>query len=286
VTDNLGNTFRFNESDEGDYVSDTLKFTGLAGNTYSLSIITPDNEKYESDYQLLLPEVDPDSLYAEFGYQETLSNITGLKVTEHGANILIDIKNRSDAPLRLRFMTKYVAQNLTIVDHFMGPSDYYYCWQTEDINPFIDLSGGTYTTNSSPVVNHDLGFIDDNLYYYSLINSQPMLIRARVIYLSQYTLNSDANTYYKKIDELIRSDGKLFDPIASQLIGNVKCLTHPDKKAFGFFETSSVSHKAYKLDFRNLNNFQPSITKLPYIVPEVPTGFLLNEIPPFWVINE
>ena len=128
-----------------------------------------------------------------------------------------------------------------------------------------------------------LCFIDDNLYCYSLIYYRAFIINSRVIYSDRYVLNDEAYLYYKKIDELLRSEGKIFDPVAAQINGNIKCITHPENKVFGFFEASTVSHSSYKVDFRNLNNTQPSITRMPYILPPEPTGSLLNIVPPFWV---
>lgn len=283
VSDNLGNSYRFIESDKGHYMSDPLKFTGQIGNAYSLSVITSEGEQYESDSQQLIPEVDSDSVYSEFGDLETLNKISGLKVIKHGAGILTDIKNESDMPLRLRFNTNLVTQYLNVVCPPFALCTYFYCWQTENINPNIDLTGGAYTINSASVIKHALGFVDGNLYCYSLIYYEPMMINARVIYITQYTLNNEAYSYYKEIDKLLRSDGKLFDPIASQINGNINCLTHPEKKVFGFFEVSSVSFSSYKIDFRNLNNGKPSITKVPYILPPKPNGFITDIIPPFWV---
>jgi len=283
VTDNLGKSYRFMESDNGHYLSDSLQFTGQIGNTYSLSVITAEGEKYEADYQQLAPPVDHDSIYAEFGDLETLNKISGLKVIKHGANILTDVKNESGMPLRLRFNTNLVTQYVKVVCPPFAMCIYYYCWQTENINPNIDLTGGAYTINSASVLKHALGFVDGDLYCYSLIYYGAMMISWRVIYINQYTLDDEAFSYYKKIDELLRSDGKLFDPIASQINGNIKCLTHPEKKVLGFFEVSSVSFSAYKIDFRNLDNGQPSITKVPYILPPKPNGFITDIIPPFWV---
>src|SRR5674476_1113766 len=42
VTDNLNNSYKFNERDKGDYVSDSLQFTGQPGHTYRLHILTTD----------------------------------------------------------------------------------------------------------------------------------------------------------------------------------------------------------------------------------------------------
>jgi hypothetical protein len=283
VTDESGNYYAFHELGNGYYASDSLQFTGKPGSTYTLHINTVDGEIYQSDPQRLFPVKYPDRVYAEFDYQETLSKISGLKVLTHGANILTDIRNESDTMPRYRFTTNLVIESISVVCPPYSSCDFYYYWQTENPNQYVNLTGGEYSINTSSRYKHAVGFIDDDLYRYSLINFKPFMISARIIYLNQYTLSNEAYLYYKNIDELLRSDGKLFDPIAIQLNGNIKCLSHPENKVFGFFEVSSVSNTSYKVDFRDLVNGQPSLTMVPYILPPELTGCWINKVPPFWV---
>jgi len=146
VTDEQGNYFPFHESGNGYYSSDSLQFTGNPGSTYTLHINTVDGERYQSDPQLLYPCVYPDSVYAEFDYQETLSKITGMIILSHGANILTDIRNESDNLPRFRFTTNIVTQYVFVV---CIPCTFYYCWQTENANPNVNLTSGEYATNSA-----------------------------------------------------------------------------------------------------------------------------------------
>jgi hypothetical protein len=112
---------------------------------------------------------------------------------------------------------------------------------------------------------------------------QSFMIHHRILYLKQYTLNNETYLYYKSLGEQLQSEGKLFDPIAAQLKGNIKCLTDPEKKAIGFFEASSISYSAYIVDFRNLKNSQPSVIETPYILPPESYGCWINTTPPFWI---
>lgn len=272
ITDEKGTYYAFYNLGNGYYASDSLQFTGIPGSSYTLHINTTDGERYESGPQRLYPVAYPDSAYAEFDYQETLSKISGLLELTHGANIFIDIKNQVDTLPHFRFTTTLLTQYVRD-----GPS---FCWQTENANPNINLTGGEFSTNSAIVNKHAICFIDD--YLIRWVSDKIIMVANRIIYLNQYTLNNEAYLYYNNIDELLRSNGKLFDPIATQLVGNIKCLTHPENKVFGFFEAASVTHSCYKVDFRNLINDQPSITKRPYILPPKPNGCSENIIPPFW----
>jgi hypothetical protein len=292
ITDSPGNIYFFNEKGKGYYASDSLQFTGIPGNIYTLHITTPGGDRYKSDPQKLFPGVQPDSVYAEFGFKETLSRNTGLYELTHGANILIDIKNQADTLPHFLIKADNVIQYIYTVCPIYQFCSTYYCWQTINATTDINLTGEGFSLNTASVNKHEICFIDDNLYCIGLTYDQGVstteynkyMVHHRIIFLKQYTLNNETYLYYKRMNEQLRSDGKLFDPIAVQLSGNIRCVTDPDKQAFGFFEASSVIYSAYMVDFRNLNNNQPTLRKTPYILPPKPVGCLVNEIPFFWIL--
>lgn len=295
ITDNLGITYLFNEFDYGDYVSNPAEFIGIPGKLYTLHIITKEGQEYESEPQRLFPEVYPDSVYAEYDYKKILNNITGLEVIKHGANILVDIRTIADTLPRFRFTLSMVTQYFYTIQKEYLPSDFFYCWQTSNVYSDINITGEKHIINTVSINKHEVCFIEDYNRFLAITYIkgssgpsptdyyQSFDVHNRSIYLNQYTLNSEAYSYYKSMDEQLQSEGKIFDPIAVQLNGNIKCVSSPEKKALGFFETSSVSYYAYKVDFRNLNNDQPSLIKVPYILPTEPDGCLINVVPDFWV---
>ena len=313
VSDDLGNSFKFNERENGDYVSDSLQFTGQPGRTYRLHIVTPDGNEFESDPQRLFPEVSPDNVYAEFDTKEIINQTTGLKVNTYGADILTDISNKSDTLPRFRIasnlvMEYYYYKTIQVMrDHYIFE---FYCWQTIDAYPDIDLTGGEYSINNASIRKFPVCFLDDNNNVWAVIYNckvniadttgsaiaagyQYYEINHRLLYLKQYTLNNETYLYYKSLNEQMQSEGKLFDPVAAQLNGNIKCTNDPGEKAIGFFEASSVSNSEYIVDFRNLVNSQPALTKTPYILPPGSDGCLINRmgigaaahrnIPSFWI---
>jgi hypothetical protein len=312
VTDNLNNSCKFNERDKGDYVSDSLQFTGQPGHMYRLHIITAEGTEYQSDAQKMFPEVSPDDAYAKFDNQVILNGVTGLKVSTHGASIFMDIRNQSDTVPRFRIVSNLVLQYYNQGDfqldwdHFLLLQ--FYCWQTININSNFNITDGDYLSNSASIKNHPAGFLDDNnnviaIEYYSKINMDDTtasaysgnwhntyLIHHRILYLSQYTLNRETYLYYKSLYGQIQSEGKLFDPVAAQLNGNIKCITDPEKKIIGFFEASAVSYSEYIVDLRNLVNSQPVLLKTPCILPPESDGCQIDipsskhhNIPAFWI---
>jgi hypothetical protein len=304
VTDDFGNKYDFNEKGNGFYISDSMQFTGHPNSSYILYIESPDGEVYRSDPQKLVEVFYSDSIYAKVDYQQTISRFNQIVVIIHGANMLVDIKSNSDKLPRFRFTSGLVRQYFYALNIpppvFDTPLYLFYCWQTNNSNLQLNLAYNEYSENGYNINKHSVYFIDDltsiDAFVYGLGTKNPDLsfnsiqsterksyiVMHRILYLNQYTLNNESYSYYKNMDEQLRSDGKLFDPIATQLNGNIKCITNPSRKVFGFFEASSVRHTAYVVGNRDHRNDQYSITNIPFIIPPEPNGCWINKAPPFW----
>jgi hypothetical protein len=303
VFDDLGSYYPFNELKSGYYISDSLTFTGHPGRTYTLCIETPDGEIYMSDPQRLNHEYYSDTVYAEVDYQTTISRFNEILVTIRGANILTDIRSNSDTLPRFRFAANLVKQYYYELQGSapLYPLYQFYCWETDNVKADLNLTGSDYSLYSSFIKRHAVYFVKDQIYFdaidYLIGPQQPdlsykpiinpyrksHLIKHRVLYLNMYVLNNETYLYYKQMDEQLRSEGKLFDPVATQLGGNIYCATNSDKKTFGFFEASSVSRTSYTIGLRNPLNDQYSVTKIPCIRPTEPDGCWINKVPPFWI---
>ncbi|MGA1976238.1 MAG: DUF4249 domain-containing protein [Bacteroidales bacterium] len=301
VTDDHNNNYYFTEGASGDYVSDSLQFTAQPGRTYTLHINTPGGTEYESYGQRLFPEVQPDRVYSEFDKKEVIDKSSGLYVLSQGVDILVDIANHTDTLPRFRFTSNLLTQYFYQVCPPFQSCISYYCWQTDNANADLNLTGGEYSISSASINKHNVCFIDDDLMYYGIIyiarnqgTGTPYVavatqayesnyVTARILYMQQYTLNNETYEYYKNMNLQLQSEGKLFDPIAAQLVGNIKCAADPNIKVFGFFEASSVSRTAYRIDFRNLTDNQPTITETGYVLPPESNGCEINNPPAIWV---
>lgn len=292
VTDNHGNQYLFQESDGGDYVSDPFQFKGIPGHTYTLHINSPEGYEYESDPQLLPSTYSSGKTYAEYDYKEALSQQNGKIILSHGAKILADIENQTDSIPMFRFTSSIVNQYFYSICPPFQMCYYFHCWQTYEANSDINLARIEHAVGSASILRHEICFIADdpkcNALNYGLgsqVTTEYKIfdIHKRILYLNLYRLNNDSYLYYKSMDEQLKSDGKLFDPITVQINGNIRCISNPDLKTFGFFEASSVSSSAFTVDFRTLTNGQPSLKEVPYILPSEPVGHWINSTPTFWI---
>jgi hypothetical protein len=303
VSDDLGNEYIFRELGKGNYVSDSTKFTGKVGRTYILSIKTSDTIIYVSNPQRIEPSFSPDSIYAVVDYVKTISRYNQVILTLRGANIFVNIKSNTNALPRFRFTSDLVKQYFYALqippNSDRSPLYFFYCWQTENSGSYINFTNNEYASNSVSINRHSVYFLDDQIVLNGIVyglgskqadqsyiglttnTRQTYSVLRRILYLNQFSLNSETYYYYRSMDELIRSEGKLFDPIASQLMGNIRCTSDPNKKVFGFFESSSVSSNAYTIGYKIQDKY--IIKKTLYILPGASSGCLINKIPPFWI---
>jgi hypothetical protein len=129
----------------------------------------------------------------------------------------------------------------------------------------LNITDEKYQTSSNDIQNHVVCFLPTELTYFTTytdtiknLTSKPPTITlkdsmlyasivTRVIKVTQYRINNETYQFYKNVNTLLSASGKIFDPIAFQLQGNITCKTNPQKLALGFFEASSVRNNIYSI---------------------------------------
>lgn len=301
VKDQSGNIFFFYEGDPGEYATDSTQFRGTIGSTYTLYITTRDGGKYVSDPQSLQSVTLTDSVYAGFEERESLDQITQLLNKTRGGAIKTDIFSEADTLPAMRFVTRVINQYWYNICPVMQKCYGFYCWQTADLESYINLTQSVNTTGSHRIRNHEISFVPADPGCFGLIYDyndpgsdlpvevidtrryQIFQIHTRILYVDRYILNQAAASFYKSMDAQLRSEGKLFDPIAVQLKGNMHCTSDPGQNVLGFFEASAITHHAYEVDFTSLVNGQPAIARVPCIPPPAADGCMINQVPSFWI---
>ena len=62
-----------------------------------------------------------------------------------------------------------------------------------------------------------------------------------VFELQQNSISADAYRFYSEAREQLSSDGRLFDPVASQVHGNIMCITDELYPVCGVFFASDIT---------------------------------------------
>ncbi len=304
VTDNNGSEIYFRETPDGDYVSDASLFTAKPGDSYVLRIETHEGDVYESTPQKMETEFEPDSVFAINDYQEYISRFNQVLRKLTGARILLNIDGQKAELPGFRIdveLFKLYTYSLFIPPPGIDPPMYiFYCWQLDNTMKEVILASPTGKSSNS-IENQSIYFVDNLTYTEGIVYWPGSLqaditsagiptgerkvynISGRVMYIDLYSLNDDAYMYYQKIEDQITAEGKLFDPISVRMEGNIKCISDPEKAAFGFFEVSALNNTAYKVGLKNPSTDQVPVRQIPFIDPDFPDGCLVNEKPPFWI---
>lgn len=61
------------------------------------------------------------------------------------------------------------------------------------------------------------------------------------ILVQQQTISKNAFDYWKQVKQSTEDLGTIFGPLPHQVVGNIKCTSHPNQIAVGYFSISSVS---------------------------------------------
>ena len=127
---------------------------------------------------------------------------------------------------------RYDEANGTIVPRTPLDEDIYRCWRTEHST---DIKLGTSARLSQDVISA-----------YPILtlpaDSEELRIKLSVL-VKQYGLTQEAYQYWEALRKNTESIGTLFDPLPSQLTGNVHNLANPDEPVIGYVGASAVQEK-------------------------------------------
>ena len=245
VSDDCGYTYHFTEIDTGGvYMSNPAEFVGVPGRSYTLSIKTIDNKEYRSAPQLLLPNNFNVKVSAEFGTRDQLV-VDGWggynKETVHGTNLLFDIENTEDTLIRFRFEQKIYKEDTEV------PPGNKLCWGIVLQKDLINITDSL--TSNKNIEKHIVCFLPYIKPEEWTENGVDHLrvVTALIPKITQYRLNPETYQFYKNCNTLLAASGKIFDPIAIQVKGNIKCISDNTVEVLGFFEASSARISYYAI---------------------------------------
>jgi hypothetical protein len=289
IKDDQGNTYTMhNENSPEYYYSDTSEFIAIPGRSYSLHIEMPNGDIYESKAQKLLSPATIDSIHGittnkNYWYYDELGNITYKMV--YGAETLMDLSYNSDLVFQFRFdnilikcysfMYMYTPEMILANVPFPPPKNcagavcpyLIYNWKKFNLNTANNLSTETHNLISNEIKNSSVCFfpldsafcptryVVDSCATDIRGNTECAIIRqpggpeGKILETRVYALNQESAVYYRELNKQLSYEGKLFDPVAVQLEGNIKCTSNPYKLALGLFEVSACTTKSYWLNF-------------------------------------
>jgi hypothetical protein len=248
----------------------------------------PNGEIYESTAQKLLPPATIDSIHGittdkEYWYKNQLGDIVSKMV--YGAETFMDIGFNSDSVFQFRF-DNYIINCYSYLDmytHEMQESGIafppppncpgsvcpypIYNWERFNLKTNVNLTAKTHSLSVDKMLNNTVCFYSFDTTTFPVVYEtdscgfdgmdryicgtvrQPAGPAGKALQTRVYSLNQTSAVYYQQLNKQLSFEGKLFDPIAVQLKGNIKCTSDPGKVALGLFEVSSCTTRSYWLSY-------------------------------------
>lgn len=283
--------FYFKEKEDGRYYSDSISFE--EGNTYTLKIKSSDLKNYISTPQTLMPLSKIENIssnrktieiYQKDGEKQKLSKV-------YGAELLTPIAYLGKDFSCYRFENSILVEYLSKKD---GESINKFCWKKYNPNENFNINNPDLIKYGEG--QHDLGFFPLDTTFYEVIQqsySPPLssiIIPVRnnlinyIISIKKYHINENIHYLLGTINKQLESSQRFFDPVASQIKGNIKCSNDASIKVFGLFEASSVSLTSYKINL-NTEGYPYELIKIsPFNMDSITKyGENLSKPPTFWI---
>ena len=268
VSDDKGNSFFFEEqADEpGNYYGQIEEQFLTVGSKFRLEVVTPENKRYLSSYEELLPSPDIDTVYYEIISMPTSDPevfIDGAQfyldffaTDEFGKNYLFRLEEtyeyHSTWPIRSYFdETGFVS----------SPADYskFICYKTDLIPTIFLLTTSNLVENT--YIKYELNFVNDHT---------QQLLHHYTLYIKQYALSESAYNFWKILKENNQDIESLYAKQPQIIIGNIKNADNSGEPALGYFGVSSVV--THRLTIKKSEGL--SFNEVPYCTPIWPeTGF-------------
>ena len=238
------------ETAPGIYKTDSLTFKGRIGNSYTLSIVTPEGNEYESEACLMYPGDQIEKIYYDKD-QEILNNGTEIK---EGIRIFIDSETNGDS----RFVRWMYNESWKIL--VPDPKKYDYlndstiieapvrqlCWGSNTSDEIIIQSAAAGSLNK--IEKKPILFIDSE-------NSNRFLIRYS-IEVKQLSLSQKEFGFWDQMKQINDAGGDIFDKQPFPVTGNIRNISNPDEPVLGYFQVSAVNKKRIYINRDEITNLE------------------------------
>ena len=278
-----GATIPLSETDEGVYTADNLTFD--ESTAYRLRVKTTGGTEYTSDYIKLKKSPSLDSVVwrgTGKGVQFYVNGHDPFNQTTFYRYVFTET---------WEFRATYVSDWMKIggTPVFRNPitEQVYTCWRTQDSQEVLTAS--TRKLNEDVVSMYPINFIP---------KGSRMLSRTYSIKVQQRAISQEEFEYWDLIRKTTESLGGLFDPLPSQVVGNVHNEDDPTEQVLGYFTGGYVQEKRIFVTMKDVPvdlqvvdpyDFPCETREIPYDKPELSgNDVLLSTIgipPALWLVG-
>ncbi|MGH2664908.1 DUF4249 domain-containing protein [Flavobacterium sp.] len=253
ITDNMGNTYDFEELNEK-YVS-SVAFEALPNRIYQLHITTANGKSYTSTNEKLTTVNEIQSIIPSV---VTRDGVRGVEINVNS----YDPTNTSKY-YRYEYEETYkvIAPEWDDEKTILAPPVPGEPHQGILIIPRVGETRTCFTTKNSDniLLTSTTGSSEDRVAYpIRFISNQNYIITHRYsILVRQYVQNLAAYTFYKTLKKISGNGSILSQTQPGYFNGNLKSVENPDEKVIGFFDVSTVSSKRIFFNYVDLFPGEP-----------------------------
>ena len=276
----------------GVYQTDSAEqVKGLIGHAYTLHIETKEGDVYESTPQTIVECADPYRLICKPATEEVLTvDAYDAPLEVYYDGIEIDLSSRGILPTGNFYQYDWDAyeEHLTTVN--VQASIFYFYEHRRLSGKYFSVIK---TGNADGISDHTIR--DKKILFVAasdMRNFEPnipdtlnslgpvTLFRGLLFQLQQKSLTPEAYEFWNGAESQLNASGKLFDPVASQINGNIKCVSDSTKAVYGVFTAYDLKNK-YAYFYINKSN--RTITETIDSFPELVLDTFKMSPPKGWI---
>jgi hypothetical protein len=273
-----GDISRATENGPGYYTFSKLP---VIGKKYQLRVSSK-GDVYLSDMVVMPPLPSIDSLYARHKIQVDYK-VDGFgvpqKIETPGREIYIDASITPGLKYN-RFSSREVLQWIYYPPPMAAP---WFGWVNVSDKGIFNLAGPKDYSMSEKIKVHPLFSLPYNSQQF--LDSAAQLPAGWIAIIDQYGITKESYDFHKKLNQQFTAEGSLFDPVLTQVNGNMHCKNDTSKIVLGYFDLNSYRQSRYFLEIGN-NEKSPGIVRKINEFHFIPAdGYLDGVYPVFWENN-
>lgn len=264
----------------------TFSSTPVSGKKYFLRI-TNQKDVYQSETILMPPVPKIDSLYTKNIIEKSYST------DAYGVPELMENNKREiyiDAPINSSI--EYYRFNYRAVLQWMynppappsgPPPPSWYGWKSIFDIGLFNIAGPKEFSVSEKITKHPILSLpyDGRVY----LDSSSLTPTGWILILDEYAITKSSYDFHAKLNKQFSAEGSLFDPVLTQVYGNIHCTSDPTKIVLGFFNLNSYRQYRYFLNLGNGDDKTVIQRRLNRYLDISNEGYLIGRQPAFWETN-
>ncbi|MBC5775844.1 DUF4249 domain-containing protein [Pontibacter sp. KCTC 32443] len=243
ISDDKGNTATLAEMLPGTY--QTTAIQGIVGNTYTLTITTPEGKEYKSSPELMAATPAMDKLYWEVKRKQYINENGNVAYLPPVLQVFVDTKDPANEKNYYQWKWQGVYQVKTQPEDYkvlVGPNwvsrpkdcceD---CWVTDDKTTTLNVQDDR-LINGQEVKRKLVAEVPMNEFTFGI---------RHYIEIHQFSLSEGAYDYWRTLKTQISTGSDVQAPPPATVVGNVVNINDPKEKVLGYFGASAVSKSSF-----------------------------------------